>query len=63
MSIDTFILSIVLLASYMDQTPDNVNGFYAGLLINMELLVQTVFVKTLGIFFIAAFDMIHQPLF
>jgi hypothetical protein len=51
------------LRNYMDQTPDNVNGFYAGLLINMELLVQAVFVEALGIVFVDAFDMAHQPLF
>lgn len=51
------------LRNYMDQTPDNVNGFYAGLLINMELLVQAVFVEALGIVFVDALDMAHQPLF
>ena len=51
------------LRNYMDQTPDNVNGFYAGLLINMELLVQAVFVEALGVVFVDAFDMAHQPLF
>ena len=51
------------LRNYMNQTPDNVNGFYAGLLINMELLVQAVFVEALCIVFVAAIDMVYQPLF
>ncbi len=32
-------------------------------LINMELSVQAVFVEALGIVFVDAFDMAHQPLF
>ncbi len=51
------------LRNYMNQTPGNVNGFYADLLINMELLVQAVFVEALCIVFVAAIDMVYQPLF